>query len=60
MMAGMVARPALRAARQRLSPAISSYSLSPVWRTRTGCRIPTSRTEAVKAARGVLVEMVAG
>ncbi len=51
MMAGIVSRPALRAARQRLSPAINSNSLSPVWRTSIGCKIPISRTEAVKAAK---------
>ena len=45
-----LAMPARRAARQRLSPAISSYSSSSVCRTRIGCSTPISRTEAVRDA----------
>ena len=49
--AGIVCSPARLAARQRRSPAISSKRSSPVGRTRTGWSTPSSRTDAVSAAR---------
>src|SRR5438128_4319042 len=50
MSAGIACSPARRAARQRRSPATSSYSPSPTGRTSTGCSIPTARMDAASAA----------
>src|SRR5437588_10637786 len=50
-MAGIVCSPARLAARQRRSPAISWNDPISTWRTRTGCRTPSSRKEAVRALR---------
>ena len=53
-MAGIRSRPAVRVARQRRSPMISSYwgcpSTAPAGRTTTGCSTPISRTEYTSSA----------
>src|SRR5947209_7012909 len=58
--AGTIWRPARLAARQRRSPATSSYVPFPVGRTSTGCSTPNSRTEAVRAARASSSKEVRG
>ena len=58
MMAGMVSRPALRAARQRLSPAMSSYSLSPSLAHQDRLQNPDLTNGCRQRGEGVLVEMV--
>src|SRR5437763_439189 len=50
-MAGIVWRPARLAARQRRSPAINWNDPISTWRTSTGWRTPSSRTEAVRELR---------
>ena len=59
MMAGMVSRPALRAARQRLSPAISSYSLSPMPADQDWLQDPDLANRSGQCGQGVFVEMLA-
>src|SRR5579875_895194 len=58
--AGMVARPARWAARKRRSPAISSYSSAPTWRTRMGWRTPTALTESTSEERASSSKFVLG
>src|SRR6266550_9257596 len=58
--AGMVARPASFAARQRRSPATSWYRFWPSGRTRIGWRTPCSRTEAASSCRASMSNTVRG
>ena len=48
--AGIVSRPAICAARQRRSPATSSYVPPATGRTSTGCSTPRSRSEPASAS----------
>jgi hypothetical protein len=58
--AGMRSNPAMRAARQRRSPAISSYVPPATGRRSTGWRTPRSRSESASATSDVSSKSVRG